>query len=1306
MRTQAAHLLRISLLFAFFSLPGLPASAQNVPVPSRITQAVDEASLTVLKGNTYYMARAEFDQGPAPLDLPMNRILLVLRRSPDQESALQQLLNQQQDQSSPNFHKWLTPLQFGQQFGPSDQDVQAVTSWLQSHGFQVARVSNGRTVIEFSGTAAQVQEALHTSIHKYSINGEEHWANSANPSVPTALAPVIVGLASLHNFSPKPMNHYAGAFSRSKATGLVTAINPQFTEPGGCDQDGNCYAVGPYDFATIYNVTPLWTAGTDGTGQTIAIVAQTDIHPQDFTDFHNVFGQSVPTLNIIHDGPAPGIIADEPEADIDTQWSSAVAKAATIDFVVSASTNSSAGVNLSAEYIVDNNLAGVMSESYGFCELGLGTGGNQFFNSLWEQAASQGISVFVSTGDSGSAGCDSHNNRSPAPSQFGLQVNGFASTPFNVAVGGTDFNDPLTPSVFWNSTNDIHQSSAKSYIPESVWNDTCTNPEFVDFGFSNSAATNCNNPQLSPFVNTVGGSGGASSCINGDGGDISSCSIGYAKPSWQSGTGVPADHVRDIPDVSLFASNGFNGSFYIICQSDVGGGDNSCDLTQPNLFFQGFGGTSVATPAMAGIMALVDQKTGSRQGNPNYVLYKLAAKSGASCNSSGTLTSTCIFYDVTTGTNSMPCVKSVPGCTFNPSTAQYGVLNGYTAAPGYDLATGLGSVNAANLVAQWSSVTTTFKPSATTLTLTPATNIAHGSSVTVNINVSATPPASGTPTGDVSLIATSLVAQGTDAFTLAGGAVNSTTTLLPGGDYNVTAHYAGDGTFAPSDSAPVAVTVQSEPSTTVTSLFTVNSLGSVAFFNSGPYGSPVRVRADVAGASRHGVPTGNITFADTLPPLFAGNPYGLNSEGYTVTPSAVSTFAPGSHSITAHYGGDLSFQANTSVPAPFTITQASTNMTLEGTGGDSNVGQSIRFFGLLGGTSCGNPPTGTVTFFNGTTQIGSPLTIQAFTNDCQISGNVALDVSTLPVGVNSITAKYGGDANYTGSTSAVGKADIQIPTTIAVSTSAPTIQQGTSVTFTATLTPSQSFSTAPTGTVQFSSNNTNIGAPVTLSGGVAAFTTNSLPVGSLDVLANYSGDNNYAITQAQIVETVNPGPTATLTFNPVIVDISAPGGTGSTVITVTGANGYNGTIPFSASSCSALPAESSCSFSASSLTGNGMVTLTVSTTARGAISPATRPFRWDSPTTANTAMRWALISFVLFLLLIATRSRRRTNILAAFLLAGCLLAGAACGGGSSGGGGTPPDPGTPAVNNAAVFVNLTPSSGTISGPHQFMLTVQ
>jgi hypothetical protein len=1097
---------------AFIFLSSLTTWAQTANVSARITQPVDLERLVTLQGNTHPLARPEFDQGAAPDSLPTQRILLVLQRSAEQEAALRKLLDEQQIKSSPNFHRWLTPEQFGQQFGPVDADIQAVTDWLGSQGFQVNRVAAGRTVIEFSGTAGAVRQALHTEIHKFVVNGEEHWANASDPQIPAALKPVVAGFASLNNFPKEPMTHSLGTFRRSKLTGEV---QPLFTYPVSCSNgSGTCYffALGPADFATIYNVAPLWSAGIDGTGQTIAVVGETNINPQDVADFRAMFGLPPNPPHIILNGPDPGISGEETEADLDVQWSGAVAKGATIDFVVSETTETTAGIDLSALYIIDNNLAPVMSESYGGCEAELGAGGNQFYYTLWEQAAAQGITALMSAGDSGPAGCDSANFGETA-AQYGLAVSGLASTPFDVAVGGTDFNVYAANAFnYWSTTNNSSQSSAMSYIHEITWNDSCAASGSLD---------GCTPPPDSGYLSSgfylLAGGGGPSSCINPSGTfPTLSCAGNYSKPSWQSGAGVPNDSARDIPDVSLFAGNGMHLSFYVICQMDAnaanGGSSSSCDLNAPYLDFQGGSGTSASTQVFAGVMALVNQHYG-RQGNANYVLYPMAAKSGASCNSStASLTnSSCIFYDVTVGNNSVICQGGTPNCSnSNSGSSEYGVMVSgnppslaYPAGPGYDLATGLGSVNVANLVNNW---TSTFTPSTTTLSLStnPATNpitLTHGQSVNFTVDVAS---GSGTPTGDVSLIAqagsSSSNVTGIGPFTLSGGSVSNSTNMLPGGSYNVTAHYAGDGTFAASDSSPgIPVTVGKESSLTEIRLVSFSATGAAAYnVTSVPYGSPYVLRMDVTNSSgqpcaspttgliSYPCPTGALTVSpaptdQNPPPGTVPGSYILNSQGHAEDVSIQQT--PGTYPFVASYAGDNSYTASTSPVVPITITLAPTTTALTGLP-SSSVGGNISFLATVNTQSSGAGPTGTVqpivngvplasSYYSAPSLVGTPYS--ASTGAYATATTTVL--ATLPPGTDNVAVQYSGDTNYAGSTSAVATITVMDyglsfnPSSINIS--AP----GQSATSTVTLTPLGGF----TGKVALTCTTTFAGISCTIS---------------------------------------------------------------------------------------------------------------------------------------------------------------------------------------------------------------------------------
>jgi subtilase family serine protease len=948
------------------------AAVQTPSVPTRITQAIDNTNLATLRGNVHRLARPEFDQGAAAESAPSGRMIVSLQRSQEQETALRQLLDQQQSKDSKNYHAWLTPDQFAKQFAPAAQDIQTVTDWLQSQGFQIHHIAAGGMFIEFTGTVGQVSRAFHIEIHRFVVNSEAHFANVSDPQIPAALTPVVASITSLHNFPRRSHAHRSGVFQRSKDSGEV---RPLLSTTSGCGSSHNqpCFALGPADFAKIYNVPGTINGNPPGQGQTIAIVNDSNINIADAQAFRKFFGLAANDPQIILNGPDPGVLSgsqgDEGEADLDVQWSAGIASAATIDLVLSESptTLGAAGIDLSALYIVENNLAPVMSVSFGDCEP---TTGDTFFNALWEQAAAQGITVTVSTGDNGSAACDGGSTTTTAASH-GLMVSGLAASQFNIAVGGTDFDDATNPTTFWNTTNTAGtQASAKSYINETTWNDSCAGNAAAG-SLGTCATVNSNGDDL------IAGSGGPSAFVT--------------KPVWQTGTGVPPDGKRDLPDVSLFASDGpKTNNFYIVCQADaISTSANSCATTGTAQFL-GVGGTSASAPAFAAIMALVNQQTGQRQGNANYVLYKLAAQSGASCNSSslsgGQLTSnSCVFYDTTKGNISVACKGGTPNCS-NTTSGQFGVLvdpaatttPAWTTTAGYDRATGLGSVNVANLLAKWNTVS--FTASTTTIT-SPASGatFTHGQ-LGENFTVTVSPSSA---TGDVSLIAQPIgaaqVALG--PFKLTSGSASISTNLLPGGTaYPVVAHYAGDGTIGASDSAPVTVTVTRESSKTTIALFTLNGT-TVTNTNAAaaPYGSPYVLRIDVtntAGTScANGAvpcPTGTLTVTDNGNPLndFNGkNTTVLSNLGFSEDQPV--QLPVGTHALVAAYAGDTSFLPSTSATDSISITKASTTTAVTSSATTVASGGSVTLTANITTNSSGAGPTGTVQFMNGSTALGA-----------------------------------------------------------------------------------------------------------------------------------------------------------------------------------------------------------------------------------------------------------------------------------------------------------------------------------------------
>ena len=943
------------------------------------------------------------------------------------------------------------------------------------------------------------------------------------------------------------------------------------------DEGTPAYGLTPYDFATIYNVLPLWNASTaiDGTGQTIAIVGQTDINPADFVNFRKLFGlplgnTATPTgtqyLNIIYNGPNPGVTTDEGEADIDTQWSGAVAKGATIDYVVSEGTEVTQGTDLSAIYIVDNNLAPVMSYSYGQCELFLGTSGNAFYRTLWQQAAAEGITVLVSAGDSGSSGCDT---AGVTGASDGLAVNGLGSTPYNISVGGTDFYMPNGGTAFWNATNNATtEASAKGYIPETPWNETCTNSVFTSGTFAGQTSEQVCNSETAvsdSLLSVVGGGGGLSGCTQSNGSSSSSCRGGYSKPAWQTGLGVPADSARDTPDVSLFASAGFFGAFYIVCQQSANADGQPCNVAAPAYDFAGYGGTSVSSPAFAGILSLINQKTGSRQGNANYVLYNLASqqnKAGTACSAiTGTPAAGCVFNDVATDTISMPCLKGTPNCTVTNPSDHYGVLSGYSASAGYDLASGLGSVNATNLVNDWSNAD--FVATSTTLTLSPST-ITHGSSVSANVKVTS---AAGTPTGSVSINA--LASNGSvQSGTLQGGSYSASLGNFPGGTYSVQAHYAGDGTFAPSDSNPQTLTVTPEASTTTLQALLYNpSTGTTTTANSGasfPYGGYVLLRAVVAGVSGQGSATGDILLTDSGTPVDDGT-FRLNSTSNTEDQTR--SLSPGTHVLVASYFGDASFNPSTSSPVVVTITKGQTASTLQATPSVLSAASTLtvtaqvnaRGFGTGGQQGFGaSAPTGLVSFSSGGVTLGSALLLQnIYPVSSTDSGTVTLAIpaSLLPVGSNDITFTYSGDSNYAASTSSGAFVTVtgstQATSTTTLRLSSATVTPGQSYRFSAAVASGSLNGPVPTGTVTFTSDGQSVGSGL-LSSGVASVSSNSLAIapGIHVITALYSGDTNYqasvsAPASFDISAAIVPSATTSISISPSAV----VQGTAVTVVT-------------------------------------------------------------------------------------------------------------------------------------------------------------
>ena len=956
-------------VFAFAFITSTPAFPQKA-APARILERIDENQLVTLRGNIHPAVVPKNDLGPVRSSLPMTDLLLVLSRSAEQQAAFDRFVAGQYDQSSPSFHHWLLPAEVGERFGPSLTDIATISNWLTSRGLSISSVSKDRMTIRFSGTAAQVQAAFHTEIHSLSVDGQKHIANISDPEIPAALAPVVTGVKALHDFIPRPLHRLGAQASFDSATGtwkraaaknaaelLKTPTVSAATHPELGVGSGSSLVedVTPYDFATIYNVLPLWTAGTpiNGAGQTIAITGTSDINLSDVALFRSVFGLPAGATPIQvkgANGLDPGVctsttaacnINDLEENSLDVEWAGAVAPGAQIVLVTSGALSSSDDtVYDSSAYVVENigtlsspvANAHILNVSYGLCELGMGTSGNTAYRNLWQTAAAEGIAVFVASGDAAAATCDQGMDASvPYKAQFGDSVSGLASTPYNTAVGGTDLNWGSTASPDWNATNTpTTGASAAGYMPEVPWNDTCTNPltltylqnvvapALVNAGFKATSPTDAESAcqfvitwyqqvsisfgvDISGFVDSIGGGGGVSNCTTSDGNTVASCSGGYAKPSWQANvTGIPSDGKRDLPDVSFFASNGFLGSAYLICVSANGSCLTSTSLTaEPTA--QEVGGTSVASPAMAGVMALINQKAGTPQGNPNAELYALAAlQNYASCKTEGgTTTNGCYFNDIDTGTIATACTPGSPNCTVQHTGDTVAVLSGYAATVGFDPATGLGSLNVANVVNGWTSATGT--GTATVTAVPSASTITVAQAIAVSVTVSGS---SGTPTGSVTLAGggflggSQALASGASTFTIPAFALTS-------GAYNLTASYTGDVNYAEANTViPVSVSKTPPSAVSVTPASTTVAVNAA-----------LTVTGSITGAGP--TPTGTVTLAVGT---YSSAATALTGGAYSIKIPA-NSLSVGADTLTASYSGDGTYTTATNTAA-VTVTPA------------------------------------------------------------------------------------------------------------------------------------------------------------------------------------------------------------------------------------------------------------------------------------------------------------------------------------------------------------------------------------------------
>ncbi|MGP8247418.1 MAG: protease pro-enzyme activation domain-containing protein [Bryobacteraceae bacterium] len=664
----------------------------SAATPDRITRPVDATRVRTIGSGVNHLAQPQYDRGAADPGTAMRYMVLMVKPSAAQQADLAQLLADQRNPASPRYHQWLTPEQFGDRFGLSTGDIAKVSAWLQAEGFSIEHQARGRNWIAFSGTAGEVSRAFHTPVHIFQVNGETHFANTADPAVPEVLAGVVGGFLGLNDFHPRPAA----------------------TQPRPADTLSGNHYLAPADFSTIYDLTPLAQAGLDGTGQSIAVVGESDILTSDLTTFRAHFGLPANSPKFVLYGADPGYTGAQLEGNLDLEWASAIAPKATIYYVYGSDAFGALA------YAVDENIAPIVSVSYSGCEVDFAPTG---WEPLGQQANAEGITILAASGDSGAAGCDAQDSQPLAT--LGRSVQFPAVLPEVTGMGGSQFAEGT--GTYWSATNAAAtQGSALSYIPETAWNQSSS---------GGLAAT-----------------GGGASRL-------------YSKPAWQTGLGVPNDSARDVPDLALSAAGHdayliyYTGSLYSV------------------------GGTSCATPTMAGILALLNQhqiKQGRQSapglGNINPQLYRLAQNSPTA------------FHDIVSGNNIVSCAQGSPDCGAGSF--------GYTAGPGYDLATGLGSIDANNLFTLWNQaangVTVSLTASQTRATLNQ----------TVQFTATVAPAGNGTPTGTVSF--SILGGPSLGSAPLSTNGANQTASLsVPAyqfelaGSYYVAAQYSGDANFSP-----------------------------------------------------------------------------------------------------------------------------------------------------------------------------------------------------------------------------------------------------------------------------------------------------------------------------------------------------------------------------------------------------------------------------------------------------------------------------------------------------------------------------
>ncbi|MDR3726929.1 MAG: protease pro-enzyme activation domain-containing protein [Terracidiphilus sp.] len=1203
-----SRLMKPLVLSALLAAASLAHAAQPA---NQITASVDLTQVRALPNHHPLWANAANDAGLTPADLPLENMTLVLARSPQQEAAFAQLLADQQNPASANYHHWLTPAEVGERFGLSAQDIDTLSSWLQSQGLHVNWVAPSRTFIGFGGTAANLGRAFQTELHYYNVNGVKRMSVASDPMIPQALAPAIKAIRGLYTLEEQPYYHAA----------VAQAVSPQMTA-----SSGNHY-IAPIDFQTIYDL-PL---SYSGYGKTIGIVGRARTNVADFDNFRqktmNGFQnptEVVPTaFGGIDPGPAltapPAVgvsIGEQGEATLDVLRAGSVAPNANLLLVVASATSD--GIGADVQYLVQTSPvpAQVMTISFGACELAAGTGAVNYWDTLFQQAAAEGISVFVSSGDAGASGCDSNFSTPPAAPKAN-SPNYLCSSSYATCVGGTEFNDTSNPTLYWNTSSSSALASARSYIPEGGWNE----------------------PLNSNSLPVAASSGGGVSTI-------------IATPSWQTGTGVPvARSGRYTPDISFSSSchDGYFGCF-------AAGGASCVSDSTGKYYFSGFCGTSAAAPSMAGVTALLDEKFGRGLGNLNPAFYQLAASAPAAFHDVTVATSGVASCDVNTPTM---CNNSIPS-----STGLSGGQAGFLVTAGYDEVTGLGSLDLQKFFDNYS---------APKLTPTLAVTLSSSSITTaqaLTVTVALTASDTITPSGSVTLTSGSYTSAASTVFN-GSATINVPANSLAAGTATLTVSYTPDSSGASiyssaSGSNTITVTAVAKITPTMTVTPSSSSITSA---------QGLTVVIAVNGGSGNQTPTGTVTLSSGSYTSAAAT---LTSGSATVNVLA-GMLAVGNDTLTVSYTPDAtstSIYNTASGSSSVTVTavaKITPTVTVSPYPLSATTDQTLTVSIAVSGGSGNQTPTGTVKLTAGSYVVSGALNggsaFLILSAGALPAGSDTLAVSYTPDTASSLVYN-----------SATGSSTVTItrftPTVqVAPAMSSITTAQALSVTVTAS---GGYYLASPSGSVILSSGSYTSAAAAFPSGGATIIVpAGALATGTDTLTGTYTPDAtssplyNGATSTATVTVTAVPPPTPTFTVSSSSLTLTAGATTGNTAtITVTPSGGFTGSVALTATVSPANgtypPTLSFGTTSPVSITGTsaGTATLTIATTASQTPScTADNRLQRGIPWYAEGGTALALV----LLFGIPARRRKWRNLLGMVALAVALVSGvASCGGGGGG----------------------------------------